>query len=128
MEPGSFDCSLRRAINGWPSCRLKFECVHRGDTVNFMDFFPHAGYPAHAALNLQQASGCLLVLGPLNTTCGHDHAGIAGIYGIFEVNGSIGNCGVSVEMSRVLQYMSYSLNSLKGGYIGHYIGNYYRGY
>ena len=25
-------------------------------------------------------------------------------------------------------YMSYSLNSLKGGYIGDYIGNYCRGY
>ena len=25
-------------------------------------------------------------------------------------------------------YMSYSLNSLKGGYIGDYIGDYYRGY
>ena len=25
-------------------------------------------------------------------------------------------------------YMSYSLNSLKGGYIGNYIGDYYRGY
>ena len=24
--------------------------------------------------------------------------------------------------------MSYSLNSLKGGYIGDYIGDYYRGY
>ena len=26
------------------------------------------------------------------------------------------------------RYMSYSLNSLKGGYIGDYIGDYYRGY
>ena len=25
-------------------------------------------------------------------------------------------------------YMSYSLNSLKGGYIGDYIGDHYRGY
>ena len=25
-------------------------------------------------------------------------------------------------------YMSYSLNSLKGGYIGDYIGDYHRGY
>ena len=25
-------------------------------------------------------------------------------------------------------YMSHSLNSLKGGYIGDYIGDYYRGY
>ena len=25
-------------------------------------------------------------------------------------------------------HMSYSLNSLKGGYIGDYIGDYYRGY
>ena len=25
-------------------------------------------------------------------------------------------------------YMTYSLNSLKGGYIGDYIGDYYRGY
>ena len=50
-------------------------------------------------------SDCLLVLGPLNTTCGHDHAGVSCTYGIFEVNGSIGNCGVSGEMSRVLQDM-----------------------
>ena len=27
-----------------------------------------------------------------------------------------------------LTHMSYSLNSLKGCYIGDYIGNYYRGY
>ena len=27
-----------------------------------------------------------------------------------------------------LQHVSYSLNSLKGGYIGDYIRNYYRGY
>ena len=26
------------------------------------------------------------------------------------------------------KHMSYSLNSLKGGYIGDYIGDYYRGY
>ena len=26
------------------------------------------------------------------------------------------------------RHMSYSLNSLKGGYIGDYIGDYYRGY
>ena len=25
-------------------------------------------------------------------------------------------------------YMNYSLNSLNGGYIGYYIGDYYRGY
>ena len=25
-------------------------------------------------------------------------------------------------------YMNHSLNSLKGGYIGYYIGDYYRGY
>ena len=28
----------------------------------------------------------------------------------------------------VKNHMSYSLNSLKGGYIGDYIGDYYRGY
>ena len=28
----------------------------------------------------------------------------------------------------LLLNMSHSLNSLKGGYIGDYIGNYYRGY
>ena len=26
------------------------------------------------------------------------------------------------------RHLSYSLNSLKGGYIGDYIGDYYRGY
>ena len=28
----------------------------------------------------------------------------------------------------ITYYMSYSLNSLKGGYIGDYIGDYYKGY
>ena len=28
----------------------------------------------------------------------------------------------------VFAHVSYSLNSLKGGYIGDYIGDYYRGY
>ena len=28
----------------------------------------------------------------------------------------------------MMEYVSYSLNFLKGGYIGDYIGDYYRGY
>ena len=30
--------------------------------------------------------------------------------------------------SNPISHMSYSLNSLKGGYIGDYMGDYYRGY
>ena len=33
-----------------------------------------------------------------------------------------------VFVSEKSHYMSYSLNSLKGGYIGDYIGDHYRGY
>ena len=37
--------------------------------------------------------------------------------------------GVRAEVLGPLEhYMTYSLNSLKGGYIGDYIGDYYRGY
>ena len=31
-------------------------------------------------------------------------------------------------MGQSKEHLSYSLNSLKGGYIGDYIGDYYRGY
>ena len=34
----------------------------------------------------------------------------------------------SMTASKKIQDMSYSLNSLMGGYIGDYIGDYYRGY
>ena len=32
------------------------------------------------------------------------------------------------EVPDIRDYLSYSRNSLKGGYIGDYIGDYYRGY
>ena len=34
----------------------------------------------------------------------------------------------AVRLASFLFDMSYSLNSLKGGYMGDYIGDYYRGY
>ena len=38
------------------------------------------------------------------------------------------HAGVSEAPQNPYGYMSCSLNSLKGGYIGEYIGDYYRGY
>ena len=36
--------------------------------------------------------------------------------------------GLRLATLQLSLYMSYSLNSLKGGYLGDYIGDYYRGY
>ena len=34
----------------------------------------------------------------------------------------------TMRFAREFLHMSYNLNSLKGGYIGDYLGEYYRGY
>ena len=36
--------------------------------------------------------------------------------------------GMGIRDGSAPRHMSYSLNSLKGGYIGDYIGDYYKGY
>ena len=38
------------------------------------------------------------------------------------------NANTCTTLKAIKPCMSYSLNSLKGGYIGDYIGDYYRGY
>ena len=43
-------------------------------------------------------------------------------------NPHIQDCKLQKYRPEVGKHMSYSLNSLKGGYIGDYIGDYYRAY